>query len=323
MKKQNEVIIAADGPAYDLLKNRFPELVVEYIQGYNIQYNPRNMAIDMGLQLPKLIKGIRAEKKRTDELVKKYLIDIVISDNRYGVYSKLCKSYFITHQLQIQAPYFQKLLNSINHLFINKFDECWIPDFKAKPNLTGKLTEIKSSFTTRYIGPLSRFWNQIHQSDTKHDCLILISGPEPKRSSFEKEILKSIKNAPFKNIGVISPTLFMEGYHSDYINVYPQLPDEEFYALINQAGVIITRPGYTTIMDLLYTNCNAFFIPTKGQTEQEYLSALYQENQWANSSTEDEFSWDKVMRNQLNFPKSNWKSELDIDLNLENALREL
>lgn len=323
LKKQNEIIIAADGPAFDLLKNRFPELTVELIEGYNIQYNPRNMALDMGMQLPKLIKGIRAEKRRTDELVKKHLIDVIISDNRYGVHSKLCKSYFITHQLKIQAPYFQRLLNSINHLFISKFDECWIPDFKKEPNLTGELTNINTSFKTRHIGPLSRFWNQDFESDVKHDCLILISGPEPKRSLFEKEILDSIKKSTFKNVGIISPKLFMEGYHSNSINVYPQIPDHEFYALINQSQLVITRPGYTTIMDLLYTNCNAFFIPTKGQTEQEYLANHYQNNGWSNTCTEEEFSWEIVHKNKLNFPKQDWKAELNIELNLENALREL
>lgn len=314
--KENEVIIAADGACLEYLKQRFPNLTTEKISGYNIKYNPKNLAIDMLLQLPKIILGIRNELKETDFLVKKHVIDVVISDNRYGVYSKLCKSYFITHQLNIQTPFFEKMVNKINHLFINKFDDCWIPDVKGIPNLTNQLTNSKTNFNTRFIGPLSRFWNQDSLSDKEYDCLIMISGPEPKRSIFEKELIKTLPVSKYQKVGIISPKLFYEGFTSNFIDVFPQLLDSEFHSLLNKSSLLITRPGYTTVMDLLYTDTTPFFIPTKGQTEQEYLAKYYQKMSWANYSSETDFSWNKIPSNGFKFPIESFAKQLNIYDNL-------
>jgi hypothetical protein len=46
----------------------------------------------------------------------------------------------------------------LHQKFINKFDQCWVPDFKGIKNLSGVLGHTKDiSITTKYIGPLSRF----------------------------------------------------------------------------------------------------------------------------------------------------------------------
>lgn len=316
IQKENEVIIAADGICLKYLKERFPNLITEEISGYNIRYSNKYLALDMLCQLPKIISGIRNEHCEIEALVKKHIIDVIISDNRYGVYSKLCKSYFITHQLNIQAPIFQKLINLINHFFIKKFDDCWVPDLKGKINLTGNLTESKTSFNTKFIGPLSRFWDQKSSINKEYDCLIMISGPEPKRSIFEKELLKTLPVSKFNKVGIISPKLFYEGFSSNFIDVFPQLSDSDFHSLINKSSLLITRPGYTTIMDLLYINTNPFLIPTKGQTEQEYLAEYYHKKGWANFSTEDNFNWNKIPKNNYKFPAEQFSDQLNIFKNL-------
>ena len=38
---------------------------------------------------------------------------------------------------------------------------------------------------------------------------------------------------------------------------------------------MICRPGYSTIMDLAIVGSKALFIPTPGQTEQEYLAEYF------------------------------------------------
>lgn len=315
--KENEVIIAADGICLTYLRARFPNLVTEEISGYDIKYNPKNLALDMLFQLPKIISGIRKERKETDILVKKHVIDVVISDNRYGVFTKLCKSYFITHQLNIQTPVFQKLVNLINHLLIKKFDDVWVPDVKGKPNLTNELTKSKTNFNTRFIGPLSRFWNSKTTTEKEYDCLIMISGPEPKRSIFEKQLISTLPVSMFKKVGIISPKLFIEGFTSNYIDVFPQLSDVDFHKILNQSSLLITRPGYTTVMDLLYCDCKPYFIPTKGQTEQEYLAQHYLKEGWANSATEDEFKWKNITTSGFSFPNTLFENQLDVLNNLD------
>lgn len=323
LAKNYEVIIATDGKPYDLLKEYFPNLVFEKMPGYNITYARKNMALDIFLQIPKIISGVISERKATREIVKKHVIDVVISDNRYGVRSKVCDSYFITHQLNIQAPFLGKIINLVNHFFISKFKECWVPDLKTEKNLSGKLSKVNTNFPIKYIGPLSRFSEYSESLERGHDCLIMISGPEPKRSIFEKKLIESAHTSSFSNIGIISPKLFMEGYTSHTVSVYPQLEDKEFYNVINQSGVLITRSGYSTLMDCLFTRNDLFLIPTKGQTEQEYLASYFEENQWADSCSEDDFDWKKIPKHLKKFNRAETSILTNRGSKLEEVLREL
>jgi len=51
--------------------------------------------------------------------------------------------------------------------------------------------------------------------------------------------------------------------------------------LMNRAKFVICRSGYTTMMELAELGKKAgLFIPTPGQTEQEYLSWYYQQKGW-------------------------------------------
>jgi predicted glycosyltransferase len=53
--------------------------------------------------------------------------------------------------------------------------------------------------------------------------------------------------------------------------VYNHLPSSELNQVICGAGLVISRPGYSSIMDLLKLGKRCVFVPTPGQTEQEYL----------------------------------------------------
>ena len=48
--------------------------------------------------------------------------------NRFGIYSEEVPWVFMSHQLRIQAPYFQDFIQRINFKHIKKFDACWVPD---------------------------------------------------------------------------------------------------------------------------------------------------------------------------------------------------
>ena len=51
--------------------------------------------------------NIKKENTLLNQIIEDYKIDGVISDNRYGLYTKV-PAHVITHQLQIQSPYFSK-----------------------------------------------------------------------------------------------------------------------------------------------------------------------------------------------------------------------
>ncbi len=55
------------------------------------------------------------------------------------------------------------------------------------------------------------------------------------------------------------------------------MKSDELEKAINESEIVISRSGYTTIMDLAVLEKKAFFIPTPGQYEQEYLAKRLKE----------------------------------------------
>jgi len=97
-------ILASDGAALALLREEYPNLTTLELPAYNIRYRGNNMMLTMGAQLPKITRAIFAEQRTIKRFVKDHRIDIIISDNRYGVFHSDCHSIFMTHQLNIKIP---------------------------------------------------------------------------------------------------------------------------------------------------------------------------------------------------------------------------
>ena len=138
------ITVAASGKTKNLLQKELENVDFLDLPGYDIAYskNKRTLALKILIQIPKIFKIISFENNWIEEAINKYQYDAVISDNRYGLYSKNVVSIFITHQLQVQANFswLEKLVQRINYRYINRFTECWIPDFKEKLNIAGKLS---------------------------------------------------------------------------------------------------------------------------------------------------------------------------------------
>ena len=126
IQQNAEVFIAADNQPYTFLKKEFPDIKLLHFPSYRIKYPAKgSMVFTMLLSIPKILQGIRKEHKLLEHIIKENNIDIVISDNRYGLWTKSSKSnvqssklkpysIFITHQLIIKCPPFLKpVLSSI------------------------------------------------------------------------------------------------------------------------------------------------------------------------------------------------------------------
>lgn len=271
-----DTIIASDGNALELLKKEFPALICLPLASYNVKYakNRRFFKWVLFKQSTKFYKAILAEKKQTDSLVEEYNLSGIISDNRLGVRSTKVPSVFITHQLNVLSGMTSRSTSKMHQQFIKKFDSVWVPDFEKEPNLSGKLGHLfpkKKELKVTYIGPLSRLTKKI--SAKKYDILVLLSGPEPQRYLLEEKLLKELK----KYEGEI---LFVKGKieskqtisKQNPFTIYNFMTSHDLEVAINCSELIISRSGYTTIMDLARLEKRAFFIPTPGQSEQEYLA---------------------------------------------------
>jgi uncharacterized protein (TIGR00661 family) len=276
LKQGFDVVIASDNEALILLQKEFPSLEYAELPSYNVTYSESRKTFKTHLlkQLPKIRNVIKAEHKATQQIITDFKIDGIISDNRLGVYSKTIHSVFITHQLKVLSGKTTWLSTFFHHHFIKKFNECWIPDFKKSPNLSGILSHsssVKVKKPIRFIGALSRF--KLKKIASEYDIMVLLSGPEPQRTLLEEKLLVALKNQT-------KSVLFIQGKietqqkteRSKNITTINFLTSKELEIALNVSDLIICRSGYTSIMDLAKLEKNAFFIPTPGQSEQEYLA---------------------------------------------------
>ncbi|RYZ29530.1 MAG: glycosyl transferase family 28 [Chitinophagaceae bacterium] len=273
-----EVILAGEGKAKALLQLEFPALSFLDLPGYRIEYASSGwgLAFKIVAQIPKLLSAIKEEQAWLEKIVEEEKIDAVISDNRFGLHNEKIYSVFITHQLLIKAPVklAEDFLQGINYQYINKFDECWVPDSKEETNLAGLLshpTELPS-VPTHYVGPISRF-NTDQEGTIGDELLILLSGPEPQRSLLEKQLLEELKE-------YTKPVVLVRGLPGEQetlqvnknVSVFSHLPAAALEGKIKSASLVISRCGYSTVMDLATLRKKSILIPTPGQTEQEYLA---------------------------------------------------
>jgi predicted glycosyltransferase len=74
------------------------------------------------------------------------------------------------------------------------------------------------------------------------------------------------------------------------VTVYNYMQATQLEKTINQSEMVLSRSGYTTVMDLAKLKKKAFFIPTPGQFEQEYLAIQLAEDGLVPTATQEEFT---------------------------------
>ncbi len=280
-----EVLVAAEGAQQALLQQEFPAVHFVPLQGYRVQYSRSGWMFPFTLlaQMPRLIRVVWQEHHWLQPVIEQYGIDLVISDNRYGLYTRKTPCIFITHQLAISASFkwLAYLIQRINYQYINRFTACWVPDVAGENNLAGALSHPPKmpKIQVRYIGLLARF----HQQDVgrRYDCCIVLSGPEPQRTILEQQLLKGITK-------LNGPVLLIRGKPGneeelpvpEHVIVKNHISTQELQVAFLQSEYIICRSGYTTVMELLSLQKKSILIPTPGQTEQEYLAARLQQQHW-------------------------------------------
>ncbi|PKW28603.1 glycosyltransferase [Flavobacterium lindanitolerans] len=267
-------IIASDGVALQMLQKEFPHLQSLELPSYHIEYakNGAFFKWKMIKNSPKMIEAILHEKKTIRQWIDEYDIAGIISDNRLGVYSKKIPSVFITHQLNVLTGNTTWISSKVHQHIIKKFNQCWIPDVETKPNLSGKLGHLENpEENIKYIGPLSRLHRK--PTDKKYDLMVILSGPEPQRGMLEAQLTQEMGQFKGKVVfikGKIEPEQKIE--QAGNVTYYNFMNTEELENTFNESEIVLCRSGYTTIMDLAQLGKKAFFIPTPGQYEQEYLA---------------------------------------------------
>lgn len=328
-ERGHKVTLGAGRNGTALLSQEFPELEIIPLPSFSIKYPLKgNLVWAVMKQLPGFFATIRREKRKISQLQKKQHFDVIISDNRYGLYHPDVFSVIVTHQLMLKLPpsmkYLEKWVYKRHMKMLKKYNRCWVPDYAQRPFLSGDLAHLfPINDTTAFIGPLSRFsigYCEQEPTEYLYDVIAVLSGPEPARTRFETKIIEQLSATDLKCVLVRGvPITSNEISVPDNITVYNHLPACDLKQLIQQSKYIVSRTGYSTIMDLAALKRTAILIPTPGQTEQEYLSSYYSEKKLFLCFKEDELNIQEALSQitlyqwNLNYPPINLlEKELDL-----------
>ncbi|OMP32616.1 glycosyltransferase [Mangrovimonas sp. DI 80] len=308
-----EPIIASDGDALALLRKEFPNLESLELPSYKIHYAKKGQWFKLKLiaNAPNILKAIQNENKMVDQIIATRKIDGIISDNRLGAYSKKVPSVIISHQLRVLSGNTTWFSTRMHQSYIKKYNECWVPDGLKSPNLSGQLGHVDNfEIPLRYLGPISRFEKQ--DSKDVYDIMVLLSGPEPQRTLLEEKVLALFKDQSIKTVfikGVMDEQQTCEQMGN--MTIYNYMSSDQLEATIHQSSLIVSRSGYTTVMDLAKLGKKAFFIPTPGQFEQEYLAKRLDSQKLVPYCKQDDFNLEQLQR--VNAYQG--LSELEYDVN--------
>ncbi|HLN55023.1 MAG TPA: glycosyltransferase [Bacteroidales bacterium] len=295
MNRNCRVFIGAGEKHIALIRAELPGLTFIRFPGFSPSYSkylPQYFA--MLLKSPVLLFHIIREHRLLNRILKENKIDIVISDNRFGLWNSNVTCVYVTHILRIPLPPPWKIFEHIgillHRMVIKKYDYCMIPDLPGELNLSGKLShDLRLTENVRYTGLLSRFDKETAGTGKfsfRHNSVVL-SGPEPQRSIMKAKLVKALHNCE-------TPTVILEGNpekagsetRTGNIIFHSHLKTAEMKELLTTSNIIISRSGYTTIMDLVFLNRSGLLIPTPGQTEQEYLAEYLSARGWFKTLTQ-------------------------------------
>ena len=298
LRERGHNIFIASGPVHtDFFRSESCEAFYINFPGFRPVYSgfiPQYLMIM--LQLPLLVFHTIRDNWRLRKVIERYGIELVISDNRFGMWNKRVKSVYITHQLLIPFPRYLRFLEpagaALHRIIIRKYNFCFIPDLPGDNALTGKLAHgTRLPGNEIYTGILSRFADagnrELHDNKLFAHNTVILSGPEPQKGILRKKVTEILKNSGITTVVLEGkPDEDLKTEISGNIIFHSHLTSPEMSFIIRGSKSIICRPGYTTIMELISLGCTALLVPTPGQTEQEYLAGWLSSRGWFTTITQ-------------------------------------
>lgn len=276
-----EVVIACNSTQQKVLSAELENARFLPLKGYALEYGNSSWhtKLKIGLQSLNILTNIKSENGWIRAQMALEKPDLIISDNRYGFRNDSIPSVLITHQLQVRTG-LGVMADLIMKQFLRSqfkhFNSCWVPDIKNAPGLAGELSHPAFQFPrpVSYLGLVSRLERpRIDNSDGP--VVVILSGPEPQRTVLEHRIIEGLK-------ATTRPIVIVRGKPDggslpllpENVEVYNHLPATQLSVLVAKASYVISRSGYTTLMDMFKLGKKLIAIPTPGQAEQEYLGKI-------------------------------------------------
>ena len=327
-----EVAVACNNVQSAVLAHEVEGVEFYELPGYGFRYATSRWLTRIAViaQIPKILISINRERRSLRALLKSQRFNVVVSDNRYGFHHPSVYAIFVTHQLRIRVP-FSKILENLlqvwNYRFIQRFNECWIPDFEGQRSLAGELSHPRKmpAIKWKYVGALSRFKCSLHSTIAPLDIAVVLSGPEPQRTILEHKIVAALADWNATAIvvrGTPTETTTLASFKN--VSFHNHLPTAELNELLNRASFIVARCGYTTVMDIVSLRKRSILIPTPGQTEQEYLAAWLMKNKLCYCVDQENFNLAEALNEAklYDYADANHFATNQIEFHVSNFMQE-
>lgn len=267
-KQQNDLYITASDWQKTIFEVYFPEATFLELADYPFRFGSNgNFGTDLLKSAPELNAFRKFEHTKVEIWVKELNIDIVLSDHRYGFKSVHVPSIFICHQLNLPVKGIGVFADRIHTNWLRAFNHIWVIDTEDS-FFGGKLTHNRKDLPCTYIGPRSRFEGA--ETSKKEGKVLVLSGPSPYDLMLFEEVRESCRDAI-----VIGPSRLRDEIGKDFdfrCGSWIELDE-----VLSKAEVILSRSGYSTIMDAYFLKAKLEMIPTPGQAEQKYLFKYWKE----------------------------------------------
>jgi UDP:flavonoid glycosyltransferase YjiC (YdhE family) len=281
------VLIASSGNALSYLKHRFPQIETLEMPSIKIRYGGSGAFYGLAMRSAVQPWLNRSQQQWICRIVGEHNIKGIISDNVYGAWHESIPCVIITHQLHLKVPFAKAFANRILNKWLRRFETIWVPDIPGEGSISGSLTANGLALNVQWLGILSRFnsehfKNQAPRSTKKYSYTALLSGPEPQRSIFEREVQNLFAGLEGEKIIVQGHAQFAHhnSQHNNGITTIPFIDGDALADLLLQTEVVVCRSGYSTICDLVALNCKALLVPTPQQPEQIYLAEHCEDRGW-------------------------------------------
>jgi len=325
IEENNELTIISNDRSLELLKKELGNNLEYYdIPDYPmlLSENSRQFMAKSFVYWPMFIKRMESGLQKLKKILEKRKCDKIISDGRYDIYSRKIPSFFISHQIRIMNPLrikmFERGSEIFNLFFFKRFAAVLVPDYK-EDDLSGDLSHNLHRIDENklyYVGILSDFKKK--KTNKNIDYLISLSGPEPQRTLLENKLLSQIDNLSGEIVVTLGKIEKQDNFNKKNIQTYSFLTKGERIDFLNRTKLVISRSGYSTIMDLAVIGIKALMVPTPGQVEQEYLGQYHNKKGTFYSVSQNEINLKKDI--ELAKKTTGIKRKCDVNKTVENIM---
>ena len=106
-----------------------------------------------------------------------------------------------------------------------------------------------------------------------YKVVAIVSGVEPARTQFELQLREALLKIPGRHMMILGkPSAGYKRWIEGNIEFHTHLATAEFADAVHRADYVVSRGGYSTVMDMAELGAKCIFVPTPGQFEQIVLA---------------------------------------------------